>query len=74
MAGDKVTRAHAATPALAAGLVLIREGTKWAGAHVRETGVFPNGKRDDRVDAMTQVLNFYGETNDIAKARALLQM
>lgn len=73
VAGDKETRAHAATPALASGMVLLRQGSTWATALVHETGVFPNGKRDDRVDAMTQVLNFYTETNDIAKARALLQ-
>lgn len=57
--GGKVGRAAAAMPAVEAGLVHVLDGASWADDFIGEVCAFPNGKKDDRVDALTQALNFY---------------
>lgn len=71
--GDKVTRFYAASPDLAAGLLRLREGQSWVPAVTGETGQFPKGARDDRVDIVTQLINHYGEASALADARAMLR-
>lgn len=55
--GDKVSRAHAVEPAFAAGMVYAPE-EDWAEKMIAECEVFPKGKHDDRVDSMTQALQW----------------
>lgn len=57
--GGKVARAAAAMPAVEAGHVYVLDGAAWADDFIGEVAAFPNGKKDDRVDALTQALNFY---------------
>jgi predicted phage terminase large subunit-like protein len=57
---DKVTRAHAVEPAFAAGLVFAPD-EEWAERFIEECEVFPKGKHDDRVDALTQGIKFLRE-------------
>jgi predicted phage terminase large subunit-like protein len=57
---DKVTRAHAVEPTFAAGYVFAPD-TDWAEKFIEECEVFPKGKHDDRVDALTQGLKFLRE-------------
>jgi predicted phage terminase large subunit-like protein len=54
---DKVTRAHAATPLIESGRVLIPKHAPWAATLVKECADFPHGKHDDIVDSVTQFLN-----------------
>lgn len=54
---DKVTRAHAVEPAFAAGLIYAPD-EDWAEKFIEECEVFPKGKHDDRVDALTQGVKF----------------
>lgn len=60
---DKVTRVHAITPLLEAGLVYIPESKKrpgsfptWTDQLINQLMIFPNGEHDDLVDTMTQAL------------------
>lgn len=62
---DKVTRAHAVEPAFAAGLVYAPDA-EWAEKFIEECEVFPKGKHDDRVDALTQGIKFLREQGLIA--------
>lgn len=54
---DKVSRAHAVEPAFAAGLVFAPD-EDWADKFIDECEVFPKGKHDDRVDALTQGIKY----------------
>lgn len=57
--GGKVARAMMTQGIVEAGHVHILDGASWADDFIGEMCAFPNGKRDDRVDALTQALNFY---------------
>jgi predicted phage terminase large subunit-like protein len=48
---DKVTRAHAATPPLAAGLVCVPADAPWAMDFLDQLAAFPNAAHDDMADA-----------------------
>lgn len=64
--GDKVARAHAVTPAIESGNVLLPSpvdragrpiaGREWVEEFVDELARFPNGANDDQVDMATQAL------------------
>ena len=54
--GSKVSRAHAVTPMLEAGNVYLKRGEKFTEELLEEAALFPTGKHDDMVDAMTQAL------------------
>ncbi len=56
--GDKVSRALACQPQVEASNVLLPKGAPWLDEFRYELGVFPNGKHDDQVDAMTMALNY----------------
>lgn len=56
--GGKVSRARAVSPDIEAGNVYLPSPSiaPWIHDFVEECAVFPNGKNDDRVDAMTQAI------------------
>lgn len=56
-AGDKIARAHAVEPMFAAGLVYAPD-EDWAEKVLSQAEVFPKGKHDDLVDALTQGLRW----------------
>ena len=62
---DKVARAHAVEPAFAAGLIYAPDET-WAEKFIDDCEVFPKGKHDDRVDALTQGIKFLRENGLIS--------
>lgn len=62
---DKVTRAHAVEPAFAAGLIFAPDEV-WAEKFIEECEVFPKGKHDDRVDALTQGIKYLRENGLIS--------
>ena len=64
MLGTKSQRALAMVPALAAGMVHLLDGAPWIAAFVGEHALFPNGRHDDRVDALAQLLAHYAPIED----------
>ena len=54
--GDKVIRLHAQTATIAQGFVYLPKAAPWVSAFLHEVTSFPNGKKDDQVDALTQLL------------------
>jgi predicted phage terminase large subunit-like protein len=52
--GNKVTRAHVATPRFEAGQVLLPESAPWIAEYIDELAAFPNGAHDDMVDDTSQ--------------------
>lgn len=60
-AAGKEERLMACLPTIANGNVYLLDGAMWLNEFVEEMSDFPNGTRDDRVDALSQVLNFYYE-------------
>ncbi len=55
---NKVARANAATPLIAAGKVFLPEFAPWLFDYIEELSAFPNGEYDDQVDSTTQGLNY----------------
>jgi predicted phage terminase large subunit-like protein len=55
--GSKTARAIAVTPMLEAGNVYLKRGAKFSEELMDEAALFPGGKNDDMVDAMTQALS-----------------
>ena len=66
---DKITRAIAAAPLLESGNILVPghaapdsvagyDAPDWVADLIEEAAVFPNGKHDDQVDALSQALNW----------------
>jgi predicted phage terminase large subunit-like protein len=56
--GDKVTRFAQVTPMIEAGQVWLPKRAAWLAAFEQELLMFPNGAHDDRVDALSQYLNW----------------
>lgn len=54
---DKDARLNTASPTIANGMLFLREGAPWLEDYVEELALYPNGLRDDRVDATTQLIN-----------------
>lgn len=61
VAGDKVERAYAETPQLAAGNVFVPDPDlfPWVREYLDEVCTFPNAPNDDRVDVTTQALRYF---------------
>lgn len=57
--GGKESRAQACAPRQLAGDVYLLDGAAWLDDFVSELADFPDGKHDDRVDALTQALIHY---------------
>lgn len=58
---SKTARAYAVSPIIEAGNVFLKRGAKFTEELIEEATVFPNGKHDDMVDAMTQALTHGGK-------------
>ena len=56
--GDKVTRFAQVTPMIEAGQVWLPKRAAWLAGLEQELLMFPNGAHDDRVDALSQYLNW----------------
>ncbi len=54
--GDKVTRANNASLFISSGRVLLQRNATWLDDFKSEINSFPNGKHDDQVDALTQLI------------------
>lgn len=57
---SKQERAYLQTPKLEAGQVYLPKNAPWLDAFKAEIDVFPNGRHDDQVDALTQLLDYSG--------------
>lgn len=57
--GGKQSRAQACAPTVEAGCVYLHDGAEWLEDFVAELADFPDGKHDDRVDSLTQMLIHY---------------
>ncbi len=57
--GDKITRASGESPAIEAGDVLLPTNAPWLTDFRNEISQFPNGRHDDQVDSMTQMLHWH---------------
>ncbi len=55
---DKIARASAITPLIESGRVLLPESAPWVSDFIEECSSFPVGAHDDRVDSMTQALDY----------------
>lgn len=60
---DKELRLEAAIPYIKNGMVYLLDGAPWLEEFIKELSAFPNGKHDDRVDALSQCLNFKREVD-----------
>ncbi len=63
--GGKVARARAMAPAIESGNVYVLEGMPWVKDFLDEQGMFPNARYDDRVDALSQAMEYAGSSLDM---------
>lgn len=68
--GGKEARAAACEPQLEAGNIYLPDGAPLLDAVVEEFALFPNGKHDDDVDALTQALVWWIKAGKEGAARA----
>tara|TARA_R110002020_G_scaffold161365_14_gene346524 strand:+ start:2747 stop:4264 length:1518 start_codon:yes stop_codon:yes gene_type:complete len=59
---DKTARVYAATPLMEAGRVWLPKGKEWSDDLFSEAIMFPNGRHDDQVDAMTMAIHYMKES------------
>lgn len=59
---DKVNRAHATTPLIEAGAVLLPEWASWVEDYISVMASFPKGATDDEVDSTTQAINYVADS------------
>jgi predicted phage terminase large subunit-like protein len=57
----KEARLDACISVIANGLVMLLDGAPWLEEFVEELAMFPHGRRSDRVDSITQILNYFKE-------------
>lgn len=69
--GGKESRAAAITPACEAGNVYLLDGAPWLESFIGEFAIFPNGRHDDQVDALSQALIEMTKSVDVMRARML---
>lgn len=60
-----VSRANAMLPSVESGNWYLLEGAPWLEAFVGEFGVFPNGAKDDRIDAAAQFSAYFNDGNSL---------
>lgn len=65
--GGKQSRAVAMLADQRAGLIFLLDGAPWLDKFVHEVSGFPNAKKDDRVDALSQLMHHYNESNSATK-------
>lgn len=68
--GGKAVRGRAAMPTVEAGLVYLRDGAVWLNEWVGEVSGFPHAARDDRFDALTQMIIHYADHTSAAAESA----
>jgi predicted phage terminase large subunit-like protein len=56
--GDKVSRAHAVSPLVESGRVVLPTEAAWLSDFLEEVISFPSAPHDDQVDALTQALSY----------------
>jgi predicted phage terminase large subunit-like protein len=61
---DKEMRLQSCLHYLKNGAVLLLDGASWLGEFVEELSMFPHGSNDDRVDALSQCLNYKRPIDD----------
>jgi len=59
---DKESRAHAVTPLVESGKVLLPAAARWLNDYLDELSSFPKGKYDDQVDSTTLALEYWRTT------------
>lgn len=72
--GGKVARAVAMLTDQRAGLIHLLDGASWLDKFVAEVSGFPNAKKDDRVDALSQLMHHYNEANSAKKRAAAMNV
>lgn len=68
--GGKESRASAMSPAIEASGVYLLDGEEWLKEWIGEVCLFPGGKRDDRVDVLSQTMSYFRESTDAQKLEA----
>ncbi len=69
---SKMARAQAMTPDVENGCIHLLEGAPWVDAFLAELCVFPRAKRDDRVDALSQLVRHHApQTEGANRSRQL---
>ena len=66
---SKQARAAVTAPLVESGHILVPRGAAWVPAFIEEAARFPNTAHNDRVDALTQLVDHYGEVLGIAAFR-----
>jgi predicted phage terminase large subunit-like protein len=66
--GDKIARAYAAQSPLADGQIYAPDRA-WADELITQCEIFPKGKHDDLVDAMTQGVKFFKDTGMLVRSQ-----
>jgi predicted phage terminase large subunit-like protein len=61
---DRERRLEAALPYVKNGMVFLLDGAPWLAEFVKELAQFPNGLQSDRVDALSQCLNWKRPAGD----------
>jgi hypothetical protein len=56
--GDKISRAHAVSPLVESGRVVLPTDAAWLNDFIEEVISFPSAPHDDQVDAFTQALSY----------------
>ena len=67
---DKETRMSACCPQIERGDLILPEDADWLAEFEREILAFPNGKRDDQADALSQLLAWVRDRPKIISAKA----
>jgi len=70
--GDKKVRAAVMLPFVEAGNIFLLEGAAWVSEFLAELCAFPNGVHDDRVDALSQLVQFFRESTAVQKQESLM--
>ncbi len=71
--GGKESRASASQPSVESGNWFLAEGKAWSEPFIHQFSVFPAGKRDDRVDAVSQAQIYMSANADMARTLMLVE-
>lgn len=69
--GGKESRAAAMVPSIEAELWYLYEGAPWLERYLGELTTFPHSKRNDRVDATSQLASYYREPDVVSRWKKL---
>lgn len=70
--GGKESRAAMVEPQVRSGNVYLPEGASWVEDFIAEFALFPSTAKNDRVDAVSQALNFLTASVDLSRALMLV--